>query len=93
MRLFGEDAFVKSGAEGVFCGALPRYGLGFAVKADDGGSRAAEVVTAALIDRLLPMGEAQRAELSARVRPEIRNWGGDLVGGLRPAEGWLERRG
>lgn len=93
MRLLGEEAFVKSGAEGVFCGALPRYGLGFAVKADDGGSRAAEVITAALIDRLLPMGETQRAELSARVRPEIRNWSGDLVGGLRPAEGWLERGG
>ncbi len=93
MRLFGEDVFVKTGAEGVFCGALPRYGLGFAVKADDGGSRAAEVITAALIDALLPMSDEQRAALKPHLAPEIRNWNGMAVGGMRPAEGWLERRG
>jgi L-asparaginase II len=92
MRLFGEEVFVKTGAEGVFCAALPRYGLGIAVKADDGGSRAAEVITAALIDAFLPMSDEQRASLQRYLGPEIRNWNGALVGGLRPAEGWLPRR-
>ena len=33
--------FVKTGAEGVFCAAVPAYGLGVALKCDDGAGRAA----------------------------------------------------
>ena len=36
MKLLGARAFTKTGAEGVFCAALPALGLGVAVKADDG---------------------------------------------------------
>jgi L-asparaginase II len=43
---------LKTGAEGVYCGAFPELGLGFAVKIDDGGKRAAEVVAAGLLSRL-----------------------------------------
>ena len=35
--------FVKVGAEGVFCAAVPELGLGIALKCDDGAGRAAEV--------------------------------------------------
>ncbi len=42
MQLFGERVFVKTGAEGVYCGALPRQGLGIAIKCDDGAARAAQ---------------------------------------------------
>ncbi len=45
--------FVKTGAEGVFCGALPELGLGIALKCDDGADRAAETVMAAVIDAFL----------------------------------------
>ena len=51
MTLLGARAFTKSGAEGVFCAALPEAGLGLAVKADDGAGRAAQVMIAALIRR------------------------------------------
>jgi L-asparaginase II len=53
MEHLGERAFVKGGAEGVFCGALPDQGLGIALKCDDGAGRAAEAVMAALMIRLM----------------------------------------
>jgi L-asparaginase II len=60
MERLGERAFVKAGAEGVHCAALPELGYGIAVKCDDGAKRAAEVVLAALIRRFLPLdGEAR----------------------------------
>lgn len=42
-------AFVKTGAEGVFCGAVPHAGIGIALKCDDGASRAAEKLMARLL--------------------------------------------
>jgi L-asparaginase II len=85
MRLFGARAFIKTGAEGVYCAALPELGLGLAIKADDGATRAAQVVIAALIDRFLPMDGAQRGRLAPFVAPTLRNWNGIAVGALRPA--------
>jgi L-asparaginase II len=84
MELLGSRALVKTGAEGVFCGALPDQGLGFAVKCDDGAGRAAEVVTAALVARFLPLGEFDRAALHEMVNPKLRNWNGITVGEIRP---------
>jgi len=84
MRLFGRRVFVKTGAEGVFCGALPEQGLGIAVKCDDGAARAAEVIMAALIARLLPMAAEERVALGRFVNPVLRNWNGREVGLLRP---------
>lgn len=52
MRAAQGRAAVKTGAEGVFVGILPGRGLGFALKAEDGATRAAEAVTAALLVRL-----------------------------------------
>lgn len=85
MTLLGPRVFAKSGAEGVYCAALPELGLGLAVKCDDGAGRAAEVATAALIARFLPHNGEMPAELARMVTPELRNWNGILVGGLRPA--------
>lgn len=84
MARFGARVFVKTGAEGVFCAALPEQGLGIAVKCDDGAGRASEAVTAALVTRLLPMEEADRAFFARFVRPTLRNWNGIAVGELRP---------
>ena len=85
MRLFGPRVFFKTGAEGVYCGALPELGLGFAVKADDGAPRAAQIMIAALIARMLPGGEAERARLALFAAPILRNWNGIEVGALRAA--------
>jgi len=85
MKLFGARVLVKTGAEGVFCGALPEQGLGIAIKCLDGGTRAAEAAMARMIEKLLPLGEAERAALGRFVSPTLRNWNGIEVGGLRPA--------
>jgi L-asparaginase II len=86
MEHFGGRVLVKGGAEGVLCGALPEGGLGIAIKCDDGAARAAEVVMAALISRLLTLDDADRAALAPLVRPTLRNWNGIEVGALRPSD-------
>jgi L-asparaginase II len=83
MQLFGARVFVKTGAEGVYCGALPELGLGIAVKCDDGAARAAQAIMAALIARFLPLDAAQHASLAVYTRPVLRNWNGFEVGSLR----------
>jgi L-asparaginase II len=83
MQLFGARVFVKTGAEGVYCGALPEEGLGIALKCDDGASRAAQAVMAAIIARFLPLNDAERAALERFVHPTLRNWNGFEIGALR----------
>ena len=83
MRLFGARAFVKTGAEGVYCGALPEQGLGIALKCDDGAGRAAQAIMAALIARFLPLEDAEGAALQPFVGPTLRNWNGFEIGALR----------
>jgi L-asparaginase II len=81
MSLLEGRAMTKTGAEGVYCAAIPHLGLGIALKIDDGATRAAEVAVAALLARFVetPQGfEALR-------RPVLKNWRGSTVGGLRPA--------
>ena len=85
MQRFGARIFAKTGAEGVHCAALPELGIGIAVKCDDGGGRAAEVMMAATLDRLLN-NDADSALLEPFVRPPLRNWNGVTTGQLRPTE-------
>jgi len=77
MEKLPRKVLLKSGAEGVYCGALPEHGLGFALKIDDGAQRAAEAVTAAVVSRLYP-GTQGLGPLS-----RINNWRGIEVGRLR----------
>jgi len=86
MGHFGARAFVKGGAEGVYCGALPQLGYGVAIKCDDGQGRGAEVVMAAVIERLLRLDDADRKFLAPLVRPTLRNWKGTEVGSLVPTK-------
>ena len=69
--------FVKGGAEGVHCAALPGLGLGVAVKVDDGAKRGTERALAEVIAALLP--EA-RSALADQLDGEIVNWRGTSVG-------------
>jgi L-asparaginase II len=86
IKLLGKRAFVKTGAEGMFCGALPGQGLGIAIKCDDGAGRAAEAVMASIVVRFLPLDDAERAALARFMRPTLRNWNGIEVGALRVTE-------
>lgn len=81
----GERVFVKGGAEGVHCGAIPELGIGIAVKCDDGAGRAADVVTAALIARLLPNNGQVDPTVAKIANPTLTNWNGIEVGTMRPA--------
>jgi len=85
MQRLGARAFVKVGAEGVYLGALPERGLGIAVKCDDGGARAAEVVMATLILRFAALSKDEPT-LDHLVRPTLRNWNGIAIGKLRPTD-------
>jgi L-asparaginase II len=85
MQRFGARIFAKTGAEGVYCAALPKLGIGIAVKCDDGAGRAAEVMMAATLDRLLN-NDADSTLLELFVRPPLRNWNGVTTGQLRPTE-------
>lgn len=78
--------FAKTGAEGVYCAALPELGLGIALKCDDGAGRAAETVVAAVLARLLKSDEAVSARLDQLARPAIPSRKGVPVGKIRPTE-------
>ena len=82
MERFGARVFVKTGAEGVYCGALPEQGLGIALKCDDGAGRAAQAIMAAVVARFLPLDAAERAALAPLTQPVLRNWNGIEVGAI-----------
>jgi L-asparaginase II len=84
MSLLGPRVFIKSGAEGVACAALPEAGLGLAVKADDGAARAAQVMIAALIRRFGDLDDERTARFARFVSPRLSNWNGAGVGLFRP---------
>ena len=83
MAVTGDRAVVKSGAEGVYCAALPEHGLGIALKIDDGAGRAAEVVMGRLLVRLGVLTEAQVAHLKDALLPPVVNRAGLTVGALK----------
>ncbi len=85
IEVTGGDAIVKTGAEGVYCAALPTLGLGIALKIQDGASRAAEVAMAAILQRLGILDQTRSARLADRLQIPLRNWNGIHVGDLRPA--------
>lgn len=86
MERLGERVFCKVGAEGVHCAALPELGLGVAVKMDDGNNaRACEVVLAALLQRLLPLDDADAGFVHGLSDLTLRNWNGLEVGRLAAA--------
>jgi L-asparaginase II len=85
MNALGERAFVKTGAEGVHCAALPELGLGIAIKCDDGAGRAADAAMAALIQRFLPLSTGERDALAPRATFTLKNWNGIEVGAVRAA--------
>jgi L-asparaginase II len=76
--------FAKTGAEGVFCGAVPEFGLGFAVKIDDGTTRASEAAVAALLVEIFRPHDAGLAEAYAELsRSTLHNWEKTVVGEVR----------
>lgn len=75
---------VKTGAEGVFVAILPERGLGIAVKAADGATRAAEAAIVALLVRFGALDARNPIAAEFADKP-IRNWDGLVTGAVRPA--------
>ncbi len=78
--------FAKTGAEGVFCALLPEKGLSIALKCEDGATRAAESMVAAILARYFEPGSAERTALMGLANRTMRNWNGMEVGTIRAAE-------
>jgi L-asparaginase II len=58
MQAGGGRFVTKVGAEGVFCAALPEYGLGVALKIEDGADRAANAAMAGVLKLIGALDEA-----------------------------------
>ena len=84
MERLGGRVFVKTGAEGVYCGGVPGRGLGFALKVEDGARRASDV---ALLRVLSDLGVADADDVSAlkEGRIEVFNTLGADVGRIENA--------
>jgi L-asparaginase II len=79
MAALAPEIFMKGGAEGVHCAALPELGLGIALKIDDGAKRAVERALSEVLVALVPRA---RHVLAAQLDGELLNWRGISVGRL-----------
>ena len=77
--------FVKGGAEGVWCGAIPELGLGIALKCDDGTARAAQSMIAAVLAKLLKADADLAEKFRELAKHREKNWNGMVVGKVRAA--------
>jgi L-asparaginase II len=78
--------FAKTGAEGVFCAAIPEQGIAIALKCEDGTTRAAEAMVAATLARFFKADPDVEASLLAQANHAMRNWNGIHVGDIRVTE-------
>jgi L-asparaginase II len=85
MQLAPGRIFCKTGAEGVFCAAIPEQGIAIALKCDDGAGRAAEAMIAAVLSRFFEKDGEVHAGLMAMAAKPMHNWNGIHVGDVRAA--------
>ncbi|KQS96369.1 MULTISPECIES: asparaginase [unclassified Rhizobium] len=78
--------FAKTGAEGVFCAAIPEKGIAIALKCEDGTTRAAEAMVAATLARFFTDEPDLHAALMAQANHSMKNWNGIHVGDVRVTE-------
>lgn len=87
MKRLGASAFVKTGAEGVFCVALPEQGIGIALKATDGAERAAKAAVAHLLEHFGLIDADAGKALAPLLHPPAFNRAGRIVGTIRVRAG------
>ncbi|KGF70785.1 asparaginase [Hoeflea sp. BAL378] len=85
MSLAPGRIFAKTGAEGVFCAAIPEKGYGIALKCEDGSTRGAEAMIGAVLAKLFSDDEELSARLAQWSNKTMKNWNGIEVGRIRPA--------
>lgn len=79
----------KTGAEGVLVAALPKQGLGIALKIADGNARPRSAALLAILDHLGVLSDAEKKQLKDQIAPPLQNSRNKLVGEIRPAPDWL----
>lgn len=82
------NVVVKTGAEGVFGGVCLDSGIGFALKVDDGASRAADAALGVLLKTLKIIDTQRYRATHAFYQPELRNSQGFVVGRIDAAAVW-----
>jgi len=82
MQTYGSELLLKVGAEGVYGAALPRRGLGIALKVEDGHGRGAMAALVTILDQL-GLEPAPREALDRFAEFGIENTRGRIVGSLR----------
>lgn len=88
MRACDGKVALKTGAEGFFVAIIPERGIGIALKAACGTTRAAEAAITALLVRVGVLDPNHPATLK-RINAPIKNWDGLTTGVLKPAAGLL----
>lgn len=83
MEIAPGQIFAKTGAEGVFVAALPQQGIAMAVKCEDGATRAAEAMIAALLARYFEEGSTEQQTLLGMANRSMKNWNGIHVADVR----------
>lgn len=83
MRLAPGRIYAKTGAEGVYVAAFPEAGLALALKCDDGTTRAAEALLAALVLKHGGLGAEADAALARLTERPVTDRNGALVGHIR----------
>ena len=89
MQIMGSRVFLKTGAEGVYIAALPDYGLGVALKCDDGASRAAEMMMTAALHHIGVFEADDMAKIQRFLKVPLKNRAALEIGDIRPADGFL----
>ena len=87
MKTAPSRIFAKTGAEGVFCAAIPEKGISIALKCEDGATRAAEAMVAATLARFFSEEPDLHAALMAQANRPVKSRIGAEVGAIRVVEG------
>lgn len=85
MKVTGTRAAIKTGAEGVYMGALPELGLGICIKIEDGNGRGAEIVMGHLLRHFGIIDDATATRIEQSLSPTLRNWAGTDIGRITAA--------
>jgi len=83
------NVLAKTGAEGIITAALPKRGLGIAIKIADGSARARSIALLAILNHLDALSSEEKLKLQDHLSPIIVNSRGLAVGDIRQAASWL----
>ncbi len=90
MHIMGSRVFLKTGAEGVYTAGLPEYGLGIAIKADDGSTRAAEMMMTAALNYIGIFTPMDMKKIANFIDIPLKNHAGTIIGNIQPSNNFIK---